>query len=729
MALLTGRLRRQYDSDVRKFGDVHDATIQVAAGYICLAAALAQTIGLLTVLTVNPAHIEAHILAAISIAGCFHGFRHIRRRQDPRPVMEWLVLLHLVIVAIISFRHAGIVAPIVASLPAAAVIAALFMRPRMRLIALGLGLAVALAVVAFASGVAGVRSPYSEQTQSVMGVLTLGLSTIALGGIAWLTNLSRDFALDRLGEANAKIVESAAHSRIALEAAKVGLWDVPNADLRKFHISESLQSVTGYSADEFNDVFGALDRFVHPDDIVRLREAFAVGRERSSRLRVDFRLNTKAQGYRWFSALARYSRNPDGTRRISGSLQDISFMKAAEEALRTGRDQARRASKAKSDFIAVMSHEVRTPLNAILGSVEVLKDRELDREAAELVSLIDDAGRGLLTIVDDLLDVSRVEAGKLDIALSPTDPCALIRRTVDFWRAQATDKGLSLEADCGDALPGVFMLDAGRVRQIIGNLVSNAIKFTDVGCITASLSISARPDSRVDIIIDVKDTGRGVPATIAEKIFAPFEQGPNDASRGGAGLGLYISRRLARLMGGDLVLESGGDPGSHFRLTLAADRALETDLEEFARREEPVWNGRRVLCIDDNDHNRRIAELLLRKFGVDVQACASGAEAIDLCGMEKFDAILLDIVMPDMDGFETLQRLRNDPGCLNRSTPAIALTAKLSAGDLAKYNAGGFDGIAGKPIDLRQLAQTIAPFMAPRAEEASHADPSCRLPG
>src|SRR5690606_4663773 len=205
VALLTGRLRRQYDSDVRKFGDVHDATIQVAAGYICLAAALAQTIGLLTVLTVNPAHIEAHILAAISIAGCCHGFRHIRRRQDPGPVMEWLVLLHLVIVAIISFRHAGIVAPFVASLPAAAVIAALFMRPRMRLIALGLGLAVALAVVAFASGVAGVRSPYSEQTQSVMGVLTLGLSTIALGGIAWLTNLSRDFALERLGEANAKI--------------------------------------------------------------------------------------------------------------------------------------------------------------------------------------------------------------------------------------------------------------------------------------------------------------------------------------------------------------------------------------------------------------------------------------------------------------------------------------------------------------------------------------------
>jgi CheY-like chemotaxis protein len=165
-------------------------------------------------------------------------------------------------------------------------------------------------------------------------------------------------------------------------------------------------------------------------------------------------------------------------------------------------------------------------------------------------------------------------------------------------------------------------------------------------------------------------------------------------------------------MGGDLTLEPARRNGAHFRLSLVADRSDAASAIEEPISDDPIWAGRSVLCIDDNDNNRRIAELLLAKFGIEVTGCASGAEALDICAMQNFDLMLMDIVMPEMDGMETLRRLRSDPECLNRLTPAIALTAKLAQEDIAAYAAAGFDGVASKPIDVRQLAQAIAPFMA-----------------
>ncbi|MDP3494039.1 MAG: response regulator [Hyphomonadaceae bacterium] len=679
---------------------------------MCLAAAIGWAMSLAVVIAVNPGHIEAHVITLLNIAGCFQGFLQIRRHRDPRIVMDWLLYVHLISIAVISYRHAGIVAPVAASLPAIVGVTCLYAREHMRAPVLLFAVVIVGFCILTATGMIGIPSTYTNQTQVLMTFCTMMFASVALGGIAWISNIARDYSVSRLEEANQLIVENASRSRVALEAARVGLWDVPDADLRRFHVSESFQTVTGYSADEFNDVFGAVGKFVHPEDIAPLREAFAMGRKRMSRLRIDFRLKTKLRGYRWFSARARHSLNPDGTTRISGSLQDINFIKAAEEALRSGRDRAREANKAKSDFIAVMSHEVRTPLNAILGSVEVLKRRGHDRETTELIDLIDDAGRGLLTIVSDMLDVSKIDAGKLEIVNSSTDLAALVSRTVDFWRAQASNKGLALEVDCTQAQDGPLMIDAGRVRQIVGNLISNAIKFTDTGTVTASLSTHSVRNGRVEIALSIIDTGPGVPDALAETIFAPFEQAPSNASRGGTGLGLFISRRLARMMGGDLTLEPARASGAHFRLSMVADRADLGALQPTATPADPVWQGKRVLCVDDNENNRRIAELLLGKFGMDITCCASGDEALDICAIQNFDLILMDIVMPDMDGMETLRRLRADAECPNRETPAIALTAKQAPEDLAAYAAVGFEGSAGKPINVRELALAIAPFMA-----------------
>ena len=288
----------------------------------------------------------------------------------------------------------------------------------------------------------------------------------------------------------------------------------------------------------------------------------------------------------------------------------------------------------------------------------------------------------------------------------------LVNRTIDFWRAQASNKGLVLQVDCSGADQGPLMLDAGRFRQIVGNLISNAIKFTDAGTVTAKLSTYAARNGRVEIALSVIDTGPGVPDALAETIFAPFEQAPSNASRGGTGLGLFISRRLARMMGGDLTLEPARTNGAHFRLSMIVDRANAAVDQIAGRSADPIWLGKRVLCVDDNENNRRIAELLLSKFGMDITTCASGDEALDICSIQKFDLILMDIVMPEMDGMETLRRLRKDAECPNRETPVIALTAKQAPEDLAAYAAAGFEGSAGKPINVRELAMAIAPLVA-----------------
>ncbi|MEP7209821.1 MAG: PAS domain-containing protein, partial [Alphaproteobacteria bacterium] len=359
---LSGRLRRQFYADTSAFSDSSDATRLVGAGYVCLAASAGWVVTGLLVLVLNPANITAHIATAFNAAGCYYGFRQARQRIDPRFTTGVMVISAFVAVAIMSYHHSGLLAPCLAALPVASGVAAFYLQSLMRRIAFAVGLVVVGFCYLTSRGIIGLPTTFTPDGYAMMSFISLVLAMICLAGIAWIANMSRDYAIEKLEAASGAVVESAARSHVAMEAAKVGLWDVPNAELQRFHVSESFQTITGYSGEEFSNIFNRLDEFVHPEDVVALREAFALGRKRLSRLRIDFRLMTRARGYRWFSARARYSRNPDDTMRISGSLQDINFIKAAEEALRAGRDRAREANKAKSDFIAVMSHEVRTPL-------------------------------------------------------------------------------------------------------------------------------------------------------------------------------------------------------------------------------------------------------------------------------------------------------------------------------------------------------------------------------
>jgi len=715
-ALLRGDLREQFYSDVFHFGDAPDAPRQVALTYICLPAILGWLVGAFASFIAYPTQFESYLLFLIAGLLNWHMFSHLRRRKDPRPALDYMIPIYLLIIVVVQYRHTGFVAPIVISMPLVVGVAAAYQRPHMRPVTLALGTMAVTFCLLSAIGLIGDPPTADPRARAALTFVALLAATFGLAGMSWISTLTRDYNVEQLKAANDAILQNAARVRTALEAARVGLWDVPDTDQPQFNVSESFQSVTGYSGEEFSRIFGNVEKFVHPDDLDAIRTAFAAGRSDMSRIRVDFRLLTRTRGYRWFTARTRYSRNANGVSRMTGSLQDINVLKVAEETLRAGRDQARAADKAKSDFIAVMSHEVRTPLNAILGSVEVLKRGQHDNESVEMIGLIDEAGRGLLAIVNDLLDVSRLDAGKMEIQTAPADIATLVSRTVEFWGPQARDKGLTLGIDCSAAEGApMLMLDAGRIRQIVGNLVSNAIKFTDTGSVDTRLSVHTLADGRVEIGVSVIDTGPGVPNAIAEAIFVAFEQGPSNASRGGTGLGLFISRRLARMMGGDLTLEPARRSGAHFRLTLTvdpADPAAATDapLGDV----ESAWQGLRLLCVDDNEKNRRIIELLLGKLGLDITLCASGEEALDICAMQGFDLILMDIIMPDMSGIETLSRLRRDPDTLNHTTPAIALTAKVGQGDIDSYLAAGFDGVAAKPVNLAELSREISRVLTAR---------------
>jgi signal transduction histidine kinase/ActR/RegA family two-component response regulator len=714
--VLKGNLRQRFYADVANFGAAPDAARQVAAGYICLALVVIWIVSTVATALAYQAISITTFISLLNAGISYVAFSWIARRRDPRRVIDWLVLLYCGSAMIAQYTHSTFVAPMVMTLPVMAAIAVLYQRPQMRPVSGVAGTITVGVCVLAALGVIGTLPSQSASARVVMVFAGLLATVVTLFCVAVMEILAREYVHDQLRQTNSAFGDSASRASTALESARVGLWDVPDAAHPRFLVTDSFRAITGYTSDEFNAIFVDLKKFIHADDASVLRDAFAGGQERMSRIRVDFRMLNKTRGYRWFSARARYIPNPDGTTRISGSLQDINVVKAAEEALRTSRDQARAANKAKSDFIGVMSHEVRTPLNAILGSVEVLKRGRHDNETAELIGLIDDAGRGLLAIVNDLLDVTRIDAGRMEIAREPLDITAALTRTVDFWGAQAREKGLDLTVDCTEAegLP-LLMLDAGRVRQIVGNLLSNAIKFTDTGSVVARISAHEGEEGRIDVVISVIDTGPGVPGDVAEAIFSAFEQAPGAASRGGAGLGLFISRRLARMMGGDLTLEPARAKGAHFRLTLRAARVdpemLKTATPDI---DDAQWQGLRILCVDDNDKNRRIAALLLGKLGLDVTLCASGEEALDLCATQPFDVILMDIIMPEMDGLETLRRLRTESDSLNRATPAVALTAKIAPEDIASYLQAGFASVSAKPINVADLASAIARVLVER---------------
>ncbi|USQ95927.1 PAS domain-containing sensor histidine kinase [Caulobacter sp. RL271] len=493
--------------------------------------------------------------------------------------------------------------------------------------------------------------------------------------------------------------------KVALGAARAGVYEIDHEG-QSFWGSPELHRMLGRRVG-YDDVREAVWPMIHPEDRDQLYAAAATWRATGEwgAHECDVRVLSPGGEARWVRVFHDVRRDAGGrARKAFGLMLDIDEKKKAELALVAAERAAQAANEAKAQFLANMSHEIRTPMNGVLGVMHVLKRELPPGDSADLLGEALAAGQMLSTLLDDVIDISRIEAGRLDLNREAVDPRDLVRGVARLLAGQATHKGLRLELDLADDL-GWIETDPTRVRQALFNLIGNAVKFTLKGSVTVRLR-RAPGGGKPRLVFDVVDTGVGVPLEAHDKLFERFQQADASTTRrfGGSGLGLAITRKLAQMLGGEVSFTSTPGEGSTFTLTIAAPPAAAPDAAPAHA--EDLLDGLKVLVVEDNPTNQLVARRILEQLGAAVSVADDGASGVDAARDGAFDLILMDVQMPGMDGLEAARRIRALPGPAARA-PIIALTANVMAHQRASYRAAGMDGVAAKPISPAALVAEI----------------------
>jgi PAS domain S-box-containing protein len=504
--------------------------------------------------------------------------------------------------------------------------------------------------------------------------------------------------------------------RLAVEAAQLALWewDVARGQV---YLSPRWGTFTGGDIKATWQPLDALIAQVHPDDVPLVKQRLAdllQGREK--RYSVEHRVKT-AKGWVWIESMGLASAR-DSTGRITrmmGANADITARKAAQEALAIAQARAEQASQAKSEFLANMSHEVRTPLNAIMGLTRLLQKTPVNAQQKDYLDLMDSSATALLALLNDVLDLSKIEAGKLVFEQVRFDLFKWVEQAISPFEAQAQGKGLQVQMDEDPALPQYLVGDPGRLRQVLANLMSNAIKFTEQGGIR--VKVWADPEQQdvaeghLRLLFEVRDTGIGMTPEQQRIIFDAFTQADPSTTRqyGGTGLGLTICARLVDMMQGKILVASLPGKGSAFRFSAIFSHAAAdpTQITVPAGLEERTLAGLTVLLAEDHPVNQLLTRKLLEEMGCSVEVAGNGVEAVARWRRGGIDLILMDIQMPVLGGVEATAQIRALERTRNCHTPIVALTAHALAGDREKYLTAGMDSYASKPIAPDNLAQAM----------------------
>ncbi len=494
----------------------------------------------------------------------------------------------------------------------------------------------------------------------------------------------------------------------ALSGSRDAVWDV-NLLTDESFFSPVLNEMLGYKI--YEELTKAWEEMVHPDDLPAAWDAFVEHLEGKTHFyEQEYRMRKADGSYIWIldrGKIAETDAVGNPTRAI-GTFSNIDYRKKLEVEYKQALEKAQEASKARSLFLSTMSHEIRTPMNGVIGIINLLLCENPKQEQMESLKALKYSADNLLFLLNDILDFSKIDAGKMDLETNSINLLELVQNNMKAFIGKANEKGIRLQLKSSNDLPKGILGDQLRINQILNNLISNAVKFTEKGSVIVSLQNQAINDKQVEILFSVSDTGIGIQAHQLSYIFDEFTQASNETTRnyGGTGLGLAITKRLIEIMGSNLEVKSVPGSGSTFWFKLKFDIAEQATLpkQELEPTDYDQLAGMEVLLVEDNAMNVFVARKFLQKWNINTTVASNGIEAVDCAEKASFDLILMDLQMPEMDGFEAALAIRK----FNSSIPIFALTANVNSEAKTRVLECGMNDYISKPFDPIELFSKIA---------------------